>query len=170
MVATALLRVGWPDSSGRSGAAVGLVGGPERSGSVDERLEQEVNLLHASICQALADPKRILILYALSEGPRTVTELTECLDVPQPTVSRHLKVLRERRLVATERAGTSVILLAGRYASHRRAGHDARRAARRPDPAGKARTGPRLSTRGAGVGLGDGLCQGCVHDRDQFRR
>jgi DNA-binding transcriptional ArsR family regulator len=75
---------------------------------VDERLEQEVNLLHAGICQALADPKRILILYALSEGPRTVTELTEYLDVPQPTVSRHLKVLRERRLVATERAGTSV--------------------------------------------------------------
>src|SRR5450756_1642273 len=76
----------------------------------DERLEREVNLLHASICQALADPKRILILYALSEGPRTVTELTEALDVPQPTVSRHLKVLRERRLVSTEREGTSCLL------------------------------------------------------------
>lgn len=75
---------------------------------MDERLEREVNLLHASICQALADPKRILILYALSEGPRTVTELTEALDVPQPTVSRHLKVLRERRLVSTEREGTNV--------------------------------------------------------------
>src|SRR5450759_2717559 len=81
---------------------------PERSKPVDERLEQEVNLLHASICQALADPKRILILYALSEGPRTVTELTEALDVPQPTVSRHLKVLRERHLVSTEREGATV--------------------------------------------------------------
>ena len=75
---------------------------------MDERLEREVNLLNASICQALADPKRILIIYALSEGPRTVTELTEALDVPQPTVSRHLKVLRERHLVSTEREGTSV--------------------------------------------------------------
>ena len=75
---------------------------------MDERLEREVNLLHASICQALADPKRILILYALSEGPMNVTELTEALDVPQPTVSRHLKVLRERHLVSTEREGTSV--------------------------------------------------------------
>ena len=75
---------------------------------MDERLEREVNLLHANICQALADPKRILILYALSEGSKTVTELTEALDVPQPTVSRHLKVLREQRLVTTERAGTSV--------------------------------------------------------------
>jgi len=75
---------------------------------LDERLEQEVNLLHANICAALADPKRILILYALHEGPKTVSELTEALDVPQPTVSRHLKVLRERRLVLTEREGTSV--------------------------------------------------------------
>src|SRR5664280_563784 len=80
----------------------------KRGESMDERLEREVNLLHANICQALADPKRILILYALHEGPRTVTELTEALDVPQPTVSRHLKVLRERRLVAAERNGTSI--------------------------------------------------------------
>jgi DNA-binding transcriptional ArsR family regulator len=76
---------------------------------MDERLEQEVSLLHANICQALADPKRILILYALDEEPRTVTELTEALNVPQPTVSRHLKVLRERHLVSTERQGTSVL-------------------------------------------------------------
>ena len=71
---------------------------------MDERLEREVNLLHASICQALADPKRILILYALSEGPKNVSELTEALDVPQPTVSRHLKVLRERCLLYTSDA------------------------------------------------------------------
>ena len=75
---------------------------------MDERLEREVNLLHAGICQALADPKRILILYALSEGPKTVSELTDSLDVPQPTVSRPLKVLRERHLVSAEREGTSV--------------------------------------------------------------
>jgi ArsR family transcriptional regulator len=75
---------------------------------VDERLEREVNLLHANICQALADPKRILILYALSEGSKSVSELTEALEVPQPTVSRHLKVLRERRLVTTARDGASV--------------------------------------------------------------
>jgi ArsR family transcriptional regulator len=75
---------------------------------VDERLEREVNLLHANICQALADPKRILILYALAEGPRNVTELTEALRVPQSTVSRHLKVLRERELVAAERSGATV--------------------------------------------------------------
>jgi DNA-binding transcriptional ArsR family regulator len=86
----------------------GVAAAQEDTETVDERLEREVNLLHASICQALADPKRILILYALSEGARNVTELTEALDVPQPTVSRHLKVLRERHLVLAEREGTSV--------------------------------------------------------------
>ncbi len=75
---------------------------------MDESLEREVNLLHANICQALADPKRILMLYALGERPMHVNEIAEALHVPQPTVSRHLKVLRERQLVATEREGASV--------------------------------------------------------------
>jgi DNA-binding transcriptional ArsR family regulator len=75
---------------------------------VDEQLTREVSLLHAHICQALADPKRILILYALNEGAKYVHELAEMLNVPQPTVSRHLKTLRERGLVNAQRDGTSV--------------------------------------------------------------
>jgi ArsR family transcriptional regulator len=75
---------------------------------MDARLERQVNLLHAGICQAMADPKRILILYALSDGPKYVYELAETLDTPQPTVSRHLKTLRERKVVNAERDGTSV--------------------------------------------------------------
>jgi len=75
---------------------------------MDNSLEQDVNLIHAHICQALADPKRILILYALSEGPKYVSELADHLDLPQPTVSRHLKILRERSLVTSERDGATV--------------------------------------------------------------
>jgi len=59
--------------------------------------------------QALADPTRILILYALAESPRRVSGLAELLDAPQSTVSRHLKVLRERRLVTTAREGANVV-------------------------------------------------------------
>lgn len=75
---------------------------------MDTSLRQEVNLLHAQVCQALADPKRILLLYALSEGPRRVTDLAEALGLPQPTVSHHLKILRERGLVAAEQEGVAV--------------------------------------------------------------
>jgi DNA-binding transcriptional ArsR family regulator len=69
----------------------------------------ELNLLHSNICQALGDPKRILILYALDDKPRNVTLLAESLGFPQPTVSRHLRVLRQRALVQTERSGPSVV-------------------------------------------------------------
>ncbi|MCZ7673335.1 MAG: metalloregulator ArsR/SmtB family transcription factor [Chloroflexi bacterium] len=69
----------------------------------------ELDLLHANICQALGDPKRILILYALHQQPRHVTELANDLNIPQPTVSRHLRVLRQRHLVSTERNGTAVL-------------------------------------------------------------
>ncbi len=71
-------------------------------------LEQEINQLHADICSGLADPKRILILYALHDKPCNVNELVDLLDLSQPTVSRHLKVLRERGMVATIRYGATV--------------------------------------------------------------
>lgn len=76
---------------------------------MDERLEREIIELHSGICSALADPKRIMILYTLAAGPRNVTQLSEELGLPQPTTSRHLKVLRERDMVNTERSGASVI-------------------------------------------------------------
>ena len=71
-------------------------------------LRREVYQLHAEICQAISDPNRILILYELKEGPKNVGELAESLDMSQPTVSRHLKVLRDRRMVLTKREGTSI--------------------------------------------------------------
>lgn len=71
-------------------------------------LTQEITHLHADLCSALADPNRLILLYALSDQPHNVTELTQELNVPQPTVSRHLKVLREGGLVKATRQGTSV--------------------------------------------------------------
>lgn len=75
---------------------------------IDQKLEQEIQLLHKRICHALADPKRVLIIYALAEGPLCVNELVEVLNISQPTVSRHLGVLRDRGLVNTERKGTAI--------------------------------------------------------------
>ncbi len=72
---------------------------------ISDELQREIVLLHAQICQGLADPKRILILYALADGPRRVTDLAEILGLPQPTVSHHLKILRERGLVVARQEG-----------------------------------------------------------------
>jgi ArsR family transcriptional regulator len=71
--------------------------------------EAEIQLFHAQICQALADPTRILLLYRLAESPMSVGELASALRVSQPTVSRHLKVLRERGMVTTKRHGATVV-------------------------------------------------------------
>ena len=75
---------------------------------MSQTLEQEIHQMHAELCAGLADPKRILILYALAEGPHTVSELVELLNINQPSISRHLKVLRERRMVTTNRIGAAV--------------------------------------------------------------
>ncbi|MBK9601284.1 MAG: winged helix-turn-helix transcriptional regulator [Anaerolineales bacterium] len=75
---------------------------------VTPTLQQEITQLEANFCAALSDPNRLLILYALNDGPRNVTELATELGLNQPTTSRHLKVLRERGLVYTVRAGTVI--------------------------------------------------------------
>ena len=71
-------------------------------------LNQEIYQLHSSLCHGLADPTRILILYALQDAPLSVTELAQRLELPQPTTSRHLKVLRERGMVLSKREGQAV--------------------------------------------------------------
>jgi ArsR family transcriptional regulator len=64
--------------------------------------------LHARVCKALADPKRLLIITELRGGPRSVGDLADALQTSQPNVSRHLAVLRDRGIVSTERAGNTV--------------------------------------------------------------
>jgi DNA-binding transcriptional ArsR family regulator len=68
----------------------------------------EIYELHARVCKALADPKRLLIISELRGGPRSVGDLADALQTSQPNVSRHLAVLRDRGLVSTERAGNIV--------------------------------------------------------------
>lgn len=55
--------------------------------------------------RAVADPTRLAILDRLTERPQVVGELASDFGLAQPTVSNHLKVLREAGLVGTERHG-----------------------------------------------------------------
>jgi DNA-binding transcriptional ArsR family regulator len=88
--------------------ATGLIR-PDCGDLMDNHLREEILTLHAHICEGLADPNRIMILYTLAENARNVTELAAALGMAQPTVSRHLKVLRERGLVIAERQAQSVL-------------------------------------------------------------
>ena len=58
-------------------------------------LDDELALLHERICPALDHPVRMKIIYLLNEKAMNVGELTEVMGIPQSSVSRHLRALRE---------------------------------------------------------------------------
>lgn len=76
---------------------------------MDKHLLQEIHRLHAEICGGLSDARRIAILYTLADGAQSVMQIAEALELPQPTISRHLKILRERGMVVAERRGTTIL-------------------------------------------------------------
>lgn len=73
----------------------------------------------SELLKTLAAPVRLAILVELDQGPRCVHELVEILEVSQPLVSQHLRVLRSARLVESERRGREVTYsLADEHVAH----------------------------------------------------
>ena len=61
----------------------------------------------AAIFKALSDPTRVAIVNRLGSAPEVcVCDLTAAFELSQPTVSHHLRVLREAGLVESEGRGT----------------------------------------------------------------
>jgi len=63
--------------------------------------------------KSLADPVRLRIVRAISHAELSVAELVSVLQMPQSTISRHLKPLRDNELVEARRDGTSVFYRKG---------------------------------------------------------
>jgi DNA-binding transcriptional ArsR family regulator len=73
--------------------------------SMKKQTDPDVLLLAAA-----ADPTRLGILRQLSAGPPVCAcDFSACCDVAQPTVSHHLRCLREAGWVTTERRGTWIL-------------------------------------------------------------
>ena len=62
-----------------------------------------------AVFKALADPTRREILHLLRSGPRSSGEIAEHFPSAWATISRHLAVLRDAKLVTTERNGSSIL-------------------------------------------------------------
>lgn len=58
--------------------------------------------MHAAL-QALAEPHRMAILSMLADGERPAGDFVDALPIAQPTVSKHLSVLREAGLVTVRK-------------------------------------------------------------------
>jgi ArsR family transcriptional regulator, arsenate/arsenite/antimonite-responsive transcriptional repressor len=71
----------------------------------DVQREQAVRMAH--VAKALGDPVRVQLVDVLRRhaGKVCVCELVPLFDLSQPTVSHHLKVLRESGIVGSERQG-----------------------------------------------------------------
>lgn len=61
----------------------------------------------ARLLQALADPTRLGILSLLSKyaGTMTVEEITSCFPLCQPTISHHLRILRDAGVIDCRKTG-----------------------------------------------------------------
>jgi DNA-binding transcriptional ArsR family regulator len=62
----------------------------------------------AALFATLSDPARLRILQSLRGGPRSVGEIHRVCRLKQANTSKHLRVLREAKLVSARRVGTSV--------------------------------------------------------------
>jgi ArsR family transcriptional regulator len=64
--------------------------------------------MHAELCKALANEHRQAILHALGDGEKCVSDLAAEIGISVHNVSQHLRVLKERRLVAPRKEAQTV--------------------------------------------------------------
>jgi DNA-binding transcriptional ArsR family regulator len=70
--------------------------------------EQQLYELHASICQTLANPKRLEIITHLHDGEKKVTELMDMMQISQANLSQHLGLMRQKGIVIARREGLNI--------------------------------------------------------------
>lgn len=81
---------------------------PVARGRIDaERMLAHVNEA-AAFLKLLGNEQRLAVLCCLLEGPLSVGEINARVELSQSALSQHLAVLREGRLVATERQGQTI--------------------------------------------------------------
>jgi DNA-binding transcriptional ArsR family regulator len=64
--------------------------------------------MQAQLCQSLGHTIRLRIIHTLKEGPKSVNEIATIVESSQPTVSRHLSVLRSTDILTAHRKGAEV--------------------------------------------------------------
>ena len=83
----------------------------ECAASATHAISTEAATTVATVLKSLSDPLRLRMLSAIATNPRgeaCVCDLSELADVSQPTISHHLKVMKETGILASERRGTWV--------------------------------------------------------------
>ena len=72
-------------------------------------MEKRLKFIQKSeLLKALAHPTRLCIVKGLIEKESNVTNIQECLDLPQSTVSQHLFKLKAARIIKGDRNGLEI--------------------------------------------------------------
>lgn len=69
---------------------------------------KEIYEVHASICQCLANPKRLEIINTLRDKEMPVTELAEKMGITKANLSQHLAIMRDKGILKSRREGTNI--------------------------------------------------------------
>ena len=107
-----------PNQAGPDELAVSSLTGPEtdpqtcaQPALIREPISESAATGLALVFKALGDPVRLRLISLIGARPggeACVCDLTAAFDLTQPTISHHLKVLREAGLIDSERRGTWV--------------------------------------------------------------
>jgi len=76
--------------------------------NIDNQELTEIFRRQAELCKSLADPKRLMILNGLKDGPKSVSELAEIAGLKQSNASQHIGVLRRAGVIRPQRDGNTV--------------------------------------------------------------
>ncbi len=64
---------------------------------------------YCAIFKALAHPTRLIIAYNLAYKKEcNVTKMSECLNIAQPTISQHLSILKNAKVLSSHRIGNQI--------------------------------------------------------------
>jgi DNA-binding transcriptional ArsR family regulator len=71
-------------------------------------IDDQIFKIHADFCGALANEKRLKIMWLLAEGERSVGEIAQTLGISINNVSQHLRVLKDKGAVLEKKKGQFV--------------------------------------------------------------
>jgi len=70
--------------------------------------DRDIFEIHSDFCSILANSKRLRIMWLLDEEEKSVSEISEALDIPYTNVSQHLRVMKNHGAVISTKHGHQV--------------------------------------------------------------
>ncbi len=73
-----------------------------------KKFGKEIYEIHASICQCLANPKRLEVINALKDGEMAATPIASRLGIGKANLSQHLSIMRDKGILKSRRDGVNI--------------------------------------------------------------